>query len=72
MSPPAWRSHPLADSPHPRPGVRRTAPCDRSTLLLPEYQIDDPAPANVRGVGVAEVGEDVVAVAPGVLERVRG
>src|SRR5215207_7369383 len=42
----------------------------RFRSLLAEYEIDDPAPANVRRGGVAAVREDVVGVAARVLKRV--
>ena len=38
---------------------------------FPRTRSSDPAPADVRGVRVAEVVQDVVVVAAGVLERVR-
>src|SRR5437870_5229690 len=38
---------------------------------LPEYQIDDPAAANVDLLRVAAMSQHIVAVAPGVLQRVR-
>ena len=39
-------------------------------LFFPQHQIHNPAPAHMRRGGVAAVVEDVVVVAPGVLERV--
>src|SRR5262245_23052938 len=40
------------------------------SLLLPQHQVHDPAPADVRLLGVAAVSENVVVVAPGVLQGV--
>jgi hypothetical protein len=41
-----------------------------SLLNLAEYEIDGPAPTDVHCRSVAAVGEDIVAVAPGVLKCV--
>ena|GEM_PF-6097124 len=52
-----------------RPGPRAAAG-SALRLLLAEYQVHNPAPANV-WAGTAAVGEDVGVLASRVLERVR-
>jgi hypothetical protein len=67
----AWVLFPHGDPP-PATGVSRhpSKSLRSGGFLFPQHQVERPAAADVRGGRVAQVGEQVVAVAPGVLERI--